>query len=75
MQINTKSLAIVTDPTISPAVYDVFRGIGWNNHSRFTKQGHKLLLAGGEVLTKEEYNELYQVTNRGVNDGTYAARG
>jgi hypothetical protein len=39
-------------------VVDVFRGIGWDNWSRFQKKGNHFELIGGAPLATHEYQEL-----------------
>jgi hypothetical protein len=40
---------------VNKQLFDVFRGNGWENWSRFRKEKNRVLLVTGDVVTKEEY--------------------
>lgn len=48
---------IVTIP-VSKNVVDVFTGKGWENWTRFERQGKHLKMVGGQPVSEAEYKEL-----------------
>lgn len=42
-------------------VIDVFNGDGWENWTRFVRQGNKLHKVAGNILSKEEFNHVCKV--------------
>lgn len=37
---------------------DIFKNKGWENHTRFLKQGKNLVFISGNTLTKEEFLQI-----------------
>jgi hypothetical protein len=46
---------------VTAYVFDVFRGDGWENWSRFQRQGNSLKLIGGSAVTQEEFRKLLEI--------------
>lgn len=47
---------------ITESLFDVFTGDGWENWSRFKKQGKILRLVGGAPLPPAVYHQVYEHT-------------
>jgi hypothetical protein len=43
---------------VNKQLFDVFRGNGWENWSRFRREKNRVLLVTGDVVTKEEYSAI-----------------
>ena len=43
---------------VNKQLFDVFRGNGWENWSRFRREKSRVLLVTGDVVTKEEYSAI-----------------
>lgn len=48
----------ITLKWVNDSVVDVFSGMGWENWTRFQKQGSHFKMLAGQPLTTKEYLEL-----------------
>lgn len=48
----------ITLKWVNDTIVDVFRGVGWDNWSRFEKRGNHYKMLCGQPLTTQEYLEL-----------------